>query len=146
MVQSHLTVYFALFLPHVFLYSYLCCYEYFTILIYGLTWSYENDERDVVKSMILLIILEKVDIMKQNAIEFKDTHEFDILLRRLRMNWFLILCLGTKTTHIRVLWVWVPFIPSPIDISCSRNFKTKLWSINEQIEIWKFWSPKVFWS
>ena len=47
---------------------------------------YENDERDVVKSMILLIILEKVDIMNQNAIEFKDTHEFDILLRRLRMN------------------------------------------------------------
>ena len=48
--------------------------------------SYENDEREVVKSMTFIIHSKNVDIKKQEAIEFKETYEFDILLRRFRMN------------------------------------------------------------
>ena len=47
---------------------------------------YENDEREVVKSMTFIIHSKNVDIKKQEAIEFKETYEFDILLRRFRMN------------------------------------------------------------
>ena len=43
-------------------------------------------EREVVKSMTFIDHSKNVDIKKQEAIEFKETYDFDILLRRFRMN------------------------------------------------------------
>ena len=43
-------------------------------------------KEEVVKSMTFIIHSKNVDIKKQEAIEFKETYDFDILLRRFRMN------------------------------------------------------------
>ena len=51
-----------------------------------MVFTYENDEREVVKSMTFIIHSKNVDNKKQKAIEFKETYEFDILPGRFRMN------------------------------------------------------------
>ena len=43
-------------------------------------------KEEVVKSMTFIIHSKNVDNKKQEAIEFKETYDFDILLRRFRMN------------------------------------------------------------
>ena len=45
-------------------------------------------KEEVVKSMTFIIHSKNVDNKEQEAIEFKETYDFDILLRRFRMNWF----------------------------------------------------------
>ena len=42
--------------------------------------------KEIVKSMTFIDHSKNVDIKKQEAIEFKETYDFDILLRRFRMN------------------------------------------------------------